>query len=180
MRTRYSRLLCLPLLATAAWASDLHLDRGQSRVEISVKSTIDSFVAEATAFDARVSLGPSAAIEAAEVRVPFSAIRTGKEDRDRDMNAWQGTARFPDVVFTLTALEPSTGAGNTAVGRLRLHGVERAVRIPVSLRAVSGTWVIDGEASLDTREYGLPVITKLLVLKVDPVVKVRFHLVEAP
>ena len=49
MRTRYSRLLCLPLLATAAWASDLHLDRGQSRVEISVKSTIDSFVAEATA-----------------------------------------------------------------------------------------------------------------------------------
>jgi iron complex transport system substrate-binding protein len=33
-----------------------------------------------------------------------------------------------------------------------------------------------GDASLDTREFGLPVIRLFGLLKVDPVVRVRFHL----
>ena len=57
------------------------------------------------------------------------------------------------------------------------HGVGRDLAFPVSIaHSEAGTYAIDGEVPIDTREFSLPVIRRFGFLPVDPVVKVRFHL----
>ena len=46
----------------------------------------------------------------------------------------------------------------------------------MSVSHEGGLFAIDGDAVIDTRDFGLPIIKKFLVLKVDPEVRVRFHL----
>ena len=78
-----------------------------------MKATIDSFVAQLQDYDACVTVAPrTGLVETAVFRFNFASVRTGNPDRDRDMNQWQQTARFPEVVFTLTGLE-AVGGGNT-------------------------------------------------------------------
>jgi polyisoprenoid-binding protein YceI len=78
----------------------------------------------------------------------------------------------------LTSLEPATApdSGFVAVGRLTFHGITRDLRFPASVIRDTGNYAIDGDATVDTREFGLPIIRMMGVLKVDPLVHVRFHL----
>lgn len=136
MLTRFKPVLWLPLMtAVVASASPVVMDLAQSRVEIFVKATVDSFEAKLQIFDVSVSAMPKTGqIESATFRFKFVSIKTGIDDRDRDMNQWQQTDRFPDVVFTLAGLEPATRGSSVARGRLRFHGVERSVIFPISIR----------------------------------------------
>jgi polyisoprenoid-binding protein YceI len=92
------------------------------------------------------------------------------------MNLWQRTDQFPQVEFVLVSFEPAAGTTYTAQGQLRLHGMEHLVAFPVSVTAAPRLWAFDGEVPADTRNYNLPIITLFVMLKVDPVVRVRFHL----
>jgi polyisoprenoid-binding protein YceI len=92
------------------------------------------------------------------------------------MNEWQQTDKFPDIVFTLTSLEPAGGGKSAARGRLRLHGLERSVSFPILIQTDATAVSMDGDVTIDTRDYGLPVISKYYLLKVDPVVHLHFHL----
>ncbi len=175
-----SRLLLLlgfaPLFAAASGPAVI-VDSSRSRVEISVKSTVDSFVAQLSDYDAIITVSsPTGPVESAIFRARFTSIKTGKADRDRDMNEWQQTAKFSEVVFTLDALETAARGGYVARGKLRFHGVERLVSFPLSIERKNPAITIEGEAAVDTRDFGLSVIKKFLVLKVDPVVHVHFHL----
>ncbi len=172
--------LALSLLAiSTASAAERHLtvDHALSRVDVAVKVTVDSFVARLVAYDADIRLDSAAPrVTSAVFRFKFADVHTGKDDRDAQMNQWQQTSKFPDATFTLTSLQPSVDSRYTAIGRLQLHGVEREVRFPVSITSDAKVLAIDGEAKIDTREFGLPVIRKFVLLKVDPTVTVRFHL----
>jgi polyisoprenoid-binding protein YceI len=92
------------------------------------------------------------------------------------MHEWQQTERYPDGEFVLTSLTPSPEGRWQAEGRLRFHGQIRPLGFPVEIVAKEGVCTIDGEAVVDTRDFGLPVIRMMGLLKVDPLVRVRFHL----
>ena len=92
------------------------------------------------------------------------------------MNEWLETTKHPEGVFTLSALEPAADGRFEARGTFVLHGVSREIVFPVSVITDRTLYAIDGVATLDTQDFGLPVIRKFGLLKVDPVVKVRFHL----
>ena len=178
-------LLILAILgirsAAGAAGQPLVIDPAGSTVEVVVKSTIDPFVARLDSFEARVSLDPATGrpVEA-WFRTDFGRIRTGKNDRDRDMNTWQRTGTFPTVSFKSTGIAPSPGGGWMAKGTLRLHGMDRGISFPFTATVSNGLIVLDGIAELDTRDFGLPVIRKLWLLKVDPLVRVHFHLQGRP
>lgn len=178
MHTRLKQILWAPLLsAVVANAAPIVMDMGHSHVEIAVNSTIISFVAQLKTYDVLVTVTPQLSqIESAVFRSKFGSIKTGNADRDRDMNEWQQTDKFPDVVFILTAPEPAASGYSLAHGRLRFHGVERSVSFPISVRTRDQVIGIDGDMAIDTRDYGLPVISKFFFLKVDPVVRLHFHL----
>jgi hypothetical protein len=87
MPTKFKRILWLPLMtAVVGSASPVVMNMAQSHVEIMVKATIGSFVADLQMFDLLVAARPrTGQIESAIFRSNFSAIKTGNIDRDRDM-----------------------------------------------------------------------------------------------
>lgn len=154
--------------------SPLLLDRSQSRLEVAVHATMDSFTARLSSFEPVVRVDERGNITTAHLAFRFRDLNTGKSKRDAAMHKWQQTEAYPDGVFDLQSLQ-QTGEALTAVGRLTLHGVSREVRFPVSVAREGATYAIDGDATIDTREFDLPVIRLLGLLKVDPAVHVRFH-----
>jgi len=154
----------------------LVVNPAQSRVTIEVHATVDSFTARLAAFDAAITMDrETAQVRQAQVRFRFADVQTGKDDRDGHMHAWQDTANFPDGSFRLSALTQQP-TGLLATGTLTLHGQAREIQFPLTVTHDAELVAIDGVATLDTRDFGLPVIRKFMVLKVDPVVQVRFHL----
>lgn len=171
--------LLLALSPLAAAERPLALDSAASRVEIDVKATVDSFTATLPVYQAAIHVdGEPLHVTTASFRFHFADIKTGKPDRDDQMNAWQQSDKFPDGAFSLASLAPAAGAtgGFTATGTLQLHGVTRELTFPVTIATAAGHVTIDGAAPFDTRDFGLPVIRKFALLKVDPHVTVRFHL----
>lgn len=166
-------------LTVAAVAGErvLAVDPAHSSVEFAVKATVDSFVGKLAIYDAQVTFDEAAGrITRTVFRFRFSDLKTGKADRDEQMNTWQQSGQFPEATFVLSTLTPAADGRMTAVGQFTLHGVTRALTFPVAVTADSAVVAVDGEVKLDTREFGLPVIRKFALLKVDPVVTVRFHL----
>lgn len=177
-----SLVLILAAVQLAAAPEPLVIDRAQSRVEIVVKATVDSFTGKLDAYNATVTV-EGGRVATATFLFNCSAIRTGKEGRDEAMNEWLETSKHPEGAFTLAALEPAAAGHLNARGTLSLHGVKHEIVFPVSVITDHKVYAIDGEAPVDTRNFGLPVIRKFGLLKVDPIVKIRFHLqgaVKAP
>lgn len=179
---RVRTIFCLPCLfalvvEVGAATQRLVIDRSNSQVEVAVHATVDSFTAKLANYDAQIEVDPATArVTAARFQFRFAELKTGKEKRDREMHEWQQTEAHPDGEFALTALESTADGRFTARGTLRLHGVTKELSFPVAVTTDRRLFAVDGEPSLDTRDFGLGVIRKFAVLKVDPVVKVRFHL----
>jgi polyisoprenoid-binding protein YceI len=176
---KHLRLLILGLCPVFAFAAPqaLVINKEQSKVEIVVKATVDSFTAKLANYDAVVSVEPGAAqVDSAVFTFHFADVKTGKDARDTEMLKWQGTDKNPDGTFTLSKIDPTAGGHFTAHGTLKFHGVSREMIFPVSVTMDGKLYAIDGEVALDTQDYGLPIIRKFLMLKVDPLVTVRFHL----
>ncbi len=155
----------------------LVLDRERSEIEVEMRGTFGSFTGRLQAFEVAVSIDPTGpTVERAELEFKFADLRTGRPRRDRDMLEWEDANHHPDVRFRLERLEVTPGVPARARGSLTLHRVEHNVVFPVTLLADGAACSIDGEVNLDYRDYGLPVIRKFFMLKVDPHLRVRFHL----
>jgi polyisoprenoid-binding protein YceI len=168
-------ILVLPLAAKAE-AALFVLNRAESQVDIAVKATLNSFVAHLGDYDVAITLDPeSGRVESAAFHADLAAVKTGRADRDHNMSVWLQTNEFPQVVFELGAVDRGPNGALTARGRFQLHGQQHDVRFPVTVTVSRGLTTIDGTATLDTRDFGLPII-RFLLLTVDPVVRVHFHL----
>jgi len=169
-------LALLPTILFAAPAS-LTIDPAQSRIEVIVPCTMDSFIGTLDTYAANITVD-GVRVTGATLGFNFTDVHTGKPARDGAMNEWQGTAQNPKCAFVMSSLEPIGGSVSrfNAHGTLNLHGVTTEIAFPVSVTTDQQLYAIDGEAPLDTRNFGLPVIRKFGLLKVDPLIKVRFHL----
>ncbi len=177
---KFAKWLALMVLGAAfgqAAGAPLVIDYKQSRIEIVVKATVDSFTGNLDTYDAGVWIDPdTGAVSAARVAFRFADVKTGKADRDAAMHEWQETEKHPDGLFTLATLTRGESGAMTATGTLTLHGQAKEISFPASVTHEGGLYAIDGEATLDTQDFGLPIIRKFLLLKVDPSVRVNFHL----
>ena len=169
-------LMTAVLAPAASTTRSLQIDPAQSRIDIIVQAPMDSFTGHLKKCEPIITLGDDGAI--ASVRVPFHFrdIDTGKAKRDTAMHEWQQTDKFPDGEFVLASLTPGQPGRFTAHGELTFHGVKHELTFPVAVTTDHALYAIDGEAVLDTRDFGLPIIKVFALLKVDPLVKVSFHL----
>ncbi len=168
----------LVLAATARLAAADHavvFDPARSTVDVVVKATVDSFTGRLAHFSLAGTADETGQVTGARLDFRFRDVLTGKAKRDEAMHAWQDTAHHPDASFVLTALDTAADGGRRATGRLTFHGVTRELSFPVRLTQAGDELAVDGEAAFDTRDFGLPVIRMMGLLKVDPVVRVRFH-----
>lgn len=178
MNPRLLLVLALGCAGAAGLSAATHavrFDPAQSTVDVIVKATVDSFTGKLAAYDLTGTADDSGHIVAARLSFHFRDVLTGKPKRDTAMHEWQHTDQFPDASFELTALTVAADGAARASGKLTLHGVTRELSFPVSVAHDGNTYAIDGDAPIDTREFGLPIIRLMGLLKVDPLVHVRFH-----
>ena len=171
--------LASALLATQSQAAEqpVVVDKAHSQIEIVVKATMDSFTGKLTDFAPTVTVNPvTGEITSANVRFHFNDVKTGNEKRDHEMHVWQQTEQFPDGIFKLNIFVPLADGKSKVIGTLTLHGITAPLSFPVTVTREGSTLTVAGEAVVDTQAYGLPIIRKFALLKVDPLVVVRFHL----
>jgi polyisoprenoid-binding protein YceI len=175
VRLLAAAILALPL-ATRADRALFVLDRAESHVDIAVKSTFDSFVAHLEDFDVAITLDPeNGRVDSTAFHANLSAVKTGLADRDHNMSVWLQTNDFPQVVLELKTMDRSPNGALTARGRFQLHGKMHDIRFPVAVTVNRGLATFDGTATLDTQDFGLPII-RFWILTVDPMVHIHFHL----
>ena len=174
--TILAALLCPPALGAAS--QTLVIDANRSSVEVGVQATIDSFSARFTGFSADLSIQGDG-IERASGQVHFilASLRTDDADRDEQMYKWLENDRFPSADVTLENLVPDGRGNYVGKGKLKFHGTERDVSFPVKIKLDQGTLTVEGDATLDTRDYGLPIYRRFLIFSVNPVVHVRFRVI---
>lgn len=177
MKLRHLLLLGLLPMGLAASELPLTVDKAHSAIDVVVKATVDSFTGNLADFQPRVLVDEATGrIVASEITFSMLDLRTGKTKRDAKMQEWEDTAHFPTGRFVMSRLEDGAAGTCTAHGMLDLHGVRHELSFPVTIMRDRQRFAIDGEAVIDTREHALPVIRMMGLLKVDPLVKVRFHL----
>lgn len=113
-------------------------------VRFTVEGPLDDVVGETRQSSGVLNFSPEAwASGTGAIAVDLASLRTGIDARDRDMRVeFLETSRYPRGVLVIDSVEKaSTGAitaGQTvtgeAVGSFELHGIRRAVRVPISMK----------------------------------------------
>lgn len=178
LRLKFLAAIVLPLaVATRAADRPLQIDSARSKVEFAVKATGHSFVGSLDAYEVNILIASNAGkITGAALSFRCADLKTGKAKRDKEMLEWLHNEQFPDARFELVSLDPVSEGHATARGKLTFHGVTKPLEFPVAVLVDGEVYAIDGEAVVDHREFDLPLIRKFAILKVDPLVRVRFHL----
>jgi polyisoprenoid-binding protein YceI len=179
MKTRFLTLFVSFALALTANAADraLQIDKALSSVDIEVKATMDSFSGRLDNYEASILFAPdSPKPVAATFQFRFADLKTGKPKRDDAMLKWIGSDKTPDGRFELSAIETAPDGKMLARGKLTIHGVSQPVEFPITVLTQQLACSIDGEATIDTQKFELPIIRMMGMLKVNPLVKIRIHI----
>jgi polyisoprenoid-binding protein YceI len=165
-------LVLLPLALSAADRA-LKVDPARSYVDVDVQSTTDNFTAHLDAYALRANVDDKGRIKSASLTFKFADLKTGKPDRDSKMIEWLGGDE-PTGKFDLGILALTPDGQGQANGTLAFHGTSALVEFPVNVSKAADTYTVTGEATIDTRNWKLKVIKMAFVLKVDPLVTIRF------
>lgn len=157
----------------------LKIDKARSFIDVDVKVTVDSFVGRLEGYEAVIPPDAAGKIRTARIAFRFTDLKTGKTDRDTEMLAWLGGG-VPEGRFDLGILALAPDGQGVANGNLTFHGVTQRVEFPVQVTRTDEATTITGAATLDYRTWNLKIIRRLLAVKVDPIVKVKFKLIGAP
>ncbi len=129
-------------LSSVAFAAEPQWVKTRGIVRFVVEGPLDDVIGETRQSSGVLTFSPEAWSKGTgAIAVELGTLRTGIDQRDKDMRVeFLETSRFPLAVLTIDAIErPSspalTGvATGEVVGSFELHGVRRAVRVPISIK----------------------------------------------
>jgi polyisoprenoid-binding protein YceI len=179
-RTGVAALLALGCLASVAVAGEITLpiDAQKSSLTFTIRRPGETIDGTAHLFEGEVRFDPQALSKGGSValRVQAVSLETGNRLRDRKMRGTHlEVERFPEIVFKSTSIR--TAPGKALVdGVLGLHGVDRTLMVPATIRYDSGALTAEGGADLTYSDFGIP-IPRFLWLVMDDVIAVRFRFV---
>ena len=123
--------------------------------------------------DGRLATSPEPSMH---VEFPLDSVRSGNAIQDREMLKMADARRFPKVAADLRSVEPvALPARYKATGDITLAGRSRSYSGEFSIARANGGVTVEGELGVDIRDFGLKP-PNLLILKVDPVLRVRLRL----
>lgn len=163
-------------MASMVSAGTMDVDAKKSWLKLDCKATGHSWTASVKTFTASVTGDDDSLVPtAAQVKWKFSDIDSDEADRDTKMLDWLDATKNPTGVWKMTG-QWKDGSGQQYVkGPLTIAGVSKEIVIPVTAKKAGNVVSLDGETWIDTTDFGLPII-KMLVLTVNPKVKISFHL----
>lgn len=183
------------LLAGAATAQDAPLTVSKATVTIDGTSNVHDWTAStsnvrvtraqvapdvrgASFWDAIVKPG---ALQAFEVTIPAASLTSPRSGLDKNMHKALNVQQHPDITFRLTSLSAaSTPGAFTAVGTLKVAGVEREVELALTLGRSGDALVVKGTTDLLMTDFGIEPPKALLgTVRSSPKVAVSFQTVLA-
>jgi polyisoprenoid-binding protein YceI len=150
------------------------------------RSTLHGLHGKATGLEGFVELGfdgdesvAADPVPKMHVEFPVEMLRSGNALQDREMWKLVDSRRFPRVSADLRDVRPGDGPGRyAAAGDVTLSGRSRRYEGEFTLDRSGDTITIEGDLSIDIRDFGLKP-PNLLIVKVEPTVRVHLHLVAA-
>ncbi len=137
-------------------------------------SDLDGFLEVSWNGDGTLGMDPQPKMH---VEFPIDRLRSGNALQDREMQKFIDAARFPKASADLREVQALPEPGRyKARGDITLAGRYRTYEGEFALTRNGDSVALDGELSLDIRDFGLRP-PSLLMLKIDPVVKVQLQLV---
>lgn len=119
-------------------------------------------------------------------RVRVAVLRTGNDNRDRDMRKVLDVDRFPEIRFTIGGVEPSfnsvTSSADTLItikGGLAVRGVERPVTFLARVRLRDDRIWVRGESRIRLTDFGIKPPSRLF-FRVGDDVTIGFDLTLEP
>jgi hypothetical protein len=114
---------------------------------------------------------------AMHIDMAVEGLTSGNAMLDQQMWKLIDSKRFPRISADLRGLAPGSSPGRfSATGDVTLAGRVRSYEGELVFGLDPGVLVVDGDLVVDIRDFGLTP-PSLLILRVDPVVKVHLHLV---
>ena len=120
-----------------------------------------------------------ALVEAFEVTIPVTTLKSGKDGLDKNMYKALKRDKFADITFAAKAIE-KTGSGLRARGSLTIAGVTKDITFDLTAERAGANLSLVGELPLLMTDYGIaPPKAMLGMMKTDPKVIIRIELVLA-
>ncbi|HKU82215.1 MAG TPA: YceI family protein [Candidatus Tumulicola sp.] len=164
-------------------ATRYEVSPGESSLEVEARSTfhpvrasvkaLAGYVQAAWDADGTLAASPEPAMH---VEFPVDRVSSGNALQDREMLKMIDARRFPKVAADLRGIAPTAAGRYQATGDVTLAGRVRRYQGEFSIAGDGGRVSVEGELSVDVRDFGI-VPPSLLVLKVDPILRIRLRLV---
>ncbi len=122
-----------------------------------------------------------AAAPSGHLELPVQKLRSGNPLEDRELKRRIDASRFPTITGDLTTMVRTGADGRYLVeGELTFMGVKRMYRDEMTIERVDdGTVRLGGQSTFDVRDHGLEP-PRILMLRVEPMVRVRVEIVAEP
>jgi polyisoprenoid-binding protein YceI len=164
-------LVAATLAAAIPGPQTLAVDAAASVIRFHVSHKLHAVDGRATAVEGKALLQADGTV-LAMVRIPVASLDSGDANRDANLRETLEASRHPFVVFKgVTSVAAPLEAGKAQEARLRgeldLHGVKRALEIPVEVTvAEDGSTLVRGKltVSLEAHRIERP---SLLFVKLD-------------
>ena len=190
-----SRLLTAAAMFGLVWGTTASaqgpLTLQTNRITIAGTSNVHDYTATTTAAKVtRVALGSAVAgaefweavqlpggLAAFEIAIPAETLKSTKEGLDKNMYKALKTKEHADIIFRLTRIDGAADA-LSAVGVLRIAGVEREVTLPLKTTRKGDGLAVSGAIDVLMTDFGIaPPKAMLGMVKADPKIKVTFEVV---
>ena len=178
--------LSMMVFSSAAFAADPQWVKTRGFVRFMVEGPLDDVIGETRQSSGVLTFSPEAWSKGTgAIAVELGSIRTGIDQRDKDMRIeFLETSRFPRAVLTIDSIEkpsaPALTSGSpvtgTVVGSFELHGVRRAVKVPITLKLdAEGHVRVSGKLEVPFADYNVQRPQRLF-LKLGDVAQVTFEM----
>lgn len=172
----------LGLLLAAAAAATPYAFGAESRVDYHLVHPLHQVTGTTHALRGTIALADERLVTPVTLRVPLTAFDSGNANRDANALATLEAGRFPAATFEVTrfAERSRTRAGSgldlagDAAGTLTLHGVARAIAVPLRVHVAPEAVTVDGSFEVKLSDYQIP-RPSLLFKPVEDAVRVDVH-----
>jgi polyisoprenoid-binding protein YceI len=175
-------------VSTIVWANDFHFgvktykeaEKSQNYVRFDMQSTkLGMLTTGFTGFVKEFDISAEASTEGFKnASITFQAVSLDTNVGARNEKMWElclDYKKHPQMKLKIDGTVPLSDTSSTLQGTLDVRGESKPVSVKIKTKEVNGQYVVDGESDMDIFELGLP-DPSIFVAKVDPKVKLTFHL----
>jgi polyisoprenoid-binding protein YceI len=151
----------------------------RSRIWIDARSNVHPIHSTADGLEGCIDLADGArSLLNGQLSFPVSKLSSGNPLERRELQKRIDAARYPTIDGVVTSAELLADEATFRVrGDLTFRGVTRSVEGDIAISSVDDRTVrLEGESTFDIREFGMGP-PRILVLRVEPEVKVRIEII---